>query len=161
MGGWNVKRVILLLVAGMLVAGVVMTATAAPKAQKVTLSLTEFKFSPAAVTVQAGVPVELTLVNKGSVQHEFMLYTMPKGLAPGTNMDEYAINNTYFKDIDEVVVEFADTGMVAAPVVFETEVKPKKSVTVKFTPTKKGTFEMGCHVEGHYEAGMKGTLTVK
>ena len=41
---------------------------------------------------------------------------------------------------------------------------PKSSVTTtdfKFTPNKKGTFEIGCHVEGHYEAGMKGILTVK
>jgi uncharacterized cupredoxin-like copper-binding protein len=36
-----------------------------------------------------------------------------------------------------------------------------KLVEVKFTPKKTGTFEIGCHVEGHYEAGMKGSLTIK
>mgnify|MGYP001610998524 CR=1 FL=1 len=32
---------------------------------------------------------------------------------------------------------------------------------MRFTPTKKGTFEFRCAVPGHYEAGMKGTITVK
>ncbi len=41
------------------------------------------------------------------------------------------------------------------------EVASNRSAEVKFTPKKTGTFEIGCHVEGHYEAGMKGSLTVK
>lgn len=51
--------------------------------------------------------------------------------------------------------------MVATPVLYETEVQVGRSAVITFTPKKKGTFEYGCHVEGHYEAGMKGTLTVK
>lgn len=38
---------------------------------------------------------------------------------------------------------------------------PGKSQSVRFTPTKKGTFEFKCTVPGHAEAGMKGTITVK
>ncbi len=133
-------------------------AAAAPK-QRVTITLTEFKFTPASVTLQAGVPAVITLVNKGTVKHEFMVYTRPARAVE--EWDEYAMANTYFQGIDEVEVEFAKQGAVAGTNLFEVEVQPNRTATLSFTPTKKGTFEMGCHVEGHYEAGMKGTLTVK
>ena len=48
------------------------------KAQKLTVTMTDFKFAPKTVTIRAGVPVELTVVNKGNVEHEFMLYVPPK-----------------------------------------------------------------------------------
>ena len=35
-----------------------------------------------------------------------------------------------------------------------------KTVTVEFTPTKSGTFELICTVPGHKEAGMVGTVVV-
>lgn len=148
---------VLLVVA--LLAMVSLGASAAPKTQKVTLTLTEFQFSPKNVTLQAGVPVELTLVNKGTVEHEFLLYAVPKGKVE--DMDAFALSTTYFKDTGEIVAEFPGVGMAAAPVLFETEVVKGKRVTLKFTPAKKGTFEYGCHVEGHYDGGMKGTLIVK
>jgi len=152
----DLARVLLVL---LLVAGLSLGATAAPKAQKITLTLREFAFSPNKLTLQAGVPVELTLTNKGTVEHEFLLYAVPKGKVD--DMDAFALSTTYFKDTGEIVAEFPGVGMAAAPVLFETEVLKGKSVVLKFTPTKKGTFEYGCHIEGHYEGGMKGTLTVK
>ena len=152
----NLARVFLVL---LLVAGLSLAATAAPKAQKVTLTMTDFKFTPNKVTVTAGTPVEITLVNKGKVEHEFMVYPAPKS-KPG-DWDEYLIPNTYFQKMGEVEVEFEGQGAVAGSSIFEAEVKAGKRATVHFTPNRKGTFEIGCHVEGHYEAGMKGTLTVK
>ncbi|MDQ7820875.1 MAG: cupredoxin domain-containing protein [Armatimonadota bacterium] len=134
-------------------------AAAAPKQQKVTVTLTEFKFTPATVTLQAGVPAVVTLVNKGTVEHEFMVYGRPAQAVD--DWDEYAMANTYFQGLGEVEVEFAKQGAVAGTNLFEVEVQPNRTATVVFTPTKKGTFEIGCHVEGHYEAGMKGTLVVK
>ena len=152
----GMARVVLVMV---LVAGLSLGATAAPKTQKVTITLREFAFAPNKLTLQAGVPVELTLTNKGTVEHEFLLYNVPKGKVD--DMDAFALSTTYFKNTGEIVAEFPGVGMAAAPVLFETEVVKGKSVVLKFTPAKKGTFEYGCHVEGHYEGGMKGTLTVK
>jgi uncharacterized cupredoxin-like copper-binding protein len=133
-------------------------AAAAPK-QRVTITLTDFRFTPATITLQAGVPAVITLVNKGTVEHEFMVYARPTKAVD--DWDEYAMANTYFRGIGEVEVEFAKQGAVAGTNLFEVEVQPNRTATVSFTPTTKGTFEIGCHVEGHYEAGMKGTLTVK
>ena len=61
----------------------------------------------------------------------------------------------------EVEVVFRNQGAGASTRNFEVELEKGKGATVLFTPSKKGTFEIGCHVEGHYEAGMKGTFVVK
>ncbi len=131
----------------------------AAKEQKITIVLNEFTFSPAKVALQAGVPAEIKLVNKGKVEHEFQVYVTPKGKV--SDWDEYAMANTYFKDMGEVETEFEGTGAVAGTRVFEVEVQAGKEAELKFTPARKGTFEMACHVAGHYEAGMKGVLTFK
>ncbi len=131
----------------------------AAKAQKITITLQEYSFTPTRVTLQAGVPVEIKLVNKGKLSHEFTVYTTPRGKV--SDWDEYAMTNTYFRDMGEVQTEFDGIGAAAGTRVFEVQVQPDKEAAVKFTPTRKGTFEIGCHVQGHYEAGMKGVWTVK
>lgn len=134
-------------------------AAGAAKEQKVTITLTDFKFTPAKITLRVGVPAEIALVNKDKVEHEFMVYATPKGKIP--DWDEYAMANTYFKNMGEVEGEFEGIGAVAGTSVFEVEVKAGKRAELIFTPTRKGTFEIGCHVEGHYEAGMKAVLVVR
>ncbi|HEY6073272.1 MAG TPA: cupredoxin domain-containing protein [Anaerolineales bacterium] len=151
-----------LLIVGMVVVLTCVLSAAAPgavKAQKISVTMTDFKFTPNKITLQTGTPVELTLVSRGKVEHEFMVYPAPKS-APG-DWDEYLIPNTYFQNMGEVEVEFEGQGAVAGTSLFEVVVKPGKRATVHFTPNRKGTFEIGCHAAGHYEAGMKGTLTVK
>lgn len=145
---------------GLALVGIVSVgALGAPKPQKVTLVLREFSFTPNKATVQAGVPVEITLTNKGAVDHEFLLYDVPKGKPD--DMDAWAIGHPYFKNTGEVVVEFPGTGMVAGEVLFETEVLKGKTAMISFTPKKKGAFEFGCMVEGHYAGGMHGILTIR
>jgi uncharacterized cupredoxin-like copper-binding protein len=39
-------------------------------------------------------------------------------------------------------------------------VKPGEKGTVTFTPQQAGTYTYYCHIQGHREAGMVGTLTV-
>ncbi len=131
------------------------------KEQKVTIVLSEFKFAPATVTLQAGVPTELTLVNRGAVIHEFSVYATPPAGKKITEWDEWVIPNTYFQGIGEVKSEIRGFGTTNGTVLFEFEVPKGRSVMIRFVPTRKGTFEMGCHQEGHYEAGMKGVLVVK
>jgi len=154
-----VRRMAAMLAVVLLVTGLTAVAAAAPKPQKISVTMTDFKFTPNKVAATVGTPIELTLINKGKVEHEFMVYPAPK-TAPA-DWDEYLIPNTYFQNMGEVEVEFAGQGAVAGTSLFEVEVKSGKRATVHFTPNKKGTFEIGCHVEGHYEAGMKGILTVK
>jgi len=95
---------------------------AAPSEQIVRITASEWKFQPAQLTVEAGVPVQLTELNGGTIQHDFSIEAL------GINL----------------------------PLL-----DPGKSQSVRFIPTKKGTFEFKCTVPGHAEAGMKGTITVK
>lgn len=39
--------------------------------------------------------------------------------------------------------------------------RPGEQVTVVFTAPRVGVYEMACHVPGHYERGMKGSLVVR
>lgn len=134
-------------------------AAGAPRMQKVTVTMTDFKFTPPTITLRAGVETEIVLVNKGKVQHEFMVYDPPKGKV--ADWDEFVMGATYFKNMGEIAGEFEGLGAVAGTSIFEVEVKAGKTAALIFTPNRRGTFEIGCHVEGHYEAGMKAVLVVK
>jgi uncharacterized cupredoxin-like copper-binding protein len=136
-------------------------ATGAAKGQKVAIVMTDFKFTPATITLQAGVPAEVTLVNRGAVMHEFSVYRTPPAGKKITEWDDWVVPNTYFQGIGEVKSEIEGFGTTNGTALFEFEVPKGRSVVIKFIPTRKGTFEMGCHQEGHYEAGMKGVLVVK
>ena len=155
--------VIVLGIVGVLVSCLTGPLGASPEAsseiQSVTVVMTGYRFSPSTVTLRAGVPVELTLVNKGNMEHDFSVYPVPPS-AP-KDWDAYVTTKSYFQDMDEVGVTFPRQGAVAGTRIFETEVSKGTIAVLDFTPTRKGVFEMGCHVTGHYEAGMKGSFIVK
>lgn len=136
-------------------------APAAGAVQRITIIMRDFSYSPNKVTVQAGTPVEITLVNRGKVAHEFMMYDLPKAMGSMGPMGghEWAEKTNYFRGHDVKVTG----GQIErkAGAVFEIVVGPGKSATIQFTPTKKGTFEISCQISGHYEAGQKGTITVR
>ncbi len=130
-------------------------------AQKVTIVMRDFSYTPAKVTLQSGVPAELTFVNKGKLAHEWMVYDMPKGMGMmgGENGHAWVEKTSYF----HMVPVTAAGGKVTrhGGDFMELKVAAGATATVKFTPTKKGTFEMGCMIEDHYEAGQHGVLVVK
>lgn len=101
------------------------------------VELSDFKFTPDKFIVPAGQQITLTLSNKGAVEHEFVI--IKKG--------------------EQVTIPFdADD---EEKVYWEHELEPGKTETVTFTaPSEPGEYEVICGVEGHLEAGMKGTLTV-
>lgn len=133
--------------------------TASPRKIELTVILNEFSFSPKAITVALGKKVEITLVNRGKQPHEFMVYTMPKAGMNVREIHDWAEENPAFKDL-EVEVEVAGVEVVAKQLL-EIEIPAGGKASLTFTPDKKGTFEIGCMIAGHYEQGMKGTLTVK
>ena len=110
--------------------------------QKVTIRLSEYKFEPARVEVRRGQPVELHLVNSGTVLHEFVGDLLAK-----TTVD-------------------VESGGAIALVhgIEELEVLPGSSVVLRFTPQTVGEFPFQCDAEdpvSHHEEGMKGTLVVR
>ncbi|MDR7543243.1 MAG: hypothetical protein QN120_03210 [Armatimonadota bacterium] len=137
----------------------------APTRIKVTMA--EYSFTPATITVKAGAPLDLILENKGSIAHTFMVYRKPKTEHKGTSAWwEYALANTYLQNIGEIMVHDRGVFVVSGTSVAEVSLEPGQKVTVTFTPSRKGAFEFGCHLAtggggSHYKAGMKGTLVVK
>jgi uncharacterized cupredoxin-like copper-binding protein len=101
------------------------------------ITTTDFAFTPNTWTVNADERVTLRLTNQSNTEHEWVL------LKAGAQV------TLPFDDDDEARIEF------------ESEVKPG-AVKVSFfrAPAKPGVFRIVCGIAGHLEAGMQGTLIV-
>ena len=157
----RVLRVISMLGLSAFLVSLSLGAVAGGAAQQIPITMRDFSYTPDRITLQAGVPVEITLVNRGKVKHEFIVYPMPKAGMSGIRLHEWAEDNSYFKGLQVVVEGRGIEVERKGPSVVEIQVGAGKSAVVKFTPAKKGTFEFACLIDGHYEAGQKGSLTVK
>lgn len=128
--------------------------------QRVTVVMDEYSFSPSTLTLPAGNRVEITLVNQGRLPHEFMVYPADPSMPMERRaMHEWVEENSMFKGV-EVTVE-VEGNTISAGELVEVVVKPGGSVTLRFVPTRAGTFEFACLIPGHYEQGQKGRLVVK
>ena len=65
--------------AAVLVAGAA-AAAASVVAQQITVTMREFSYTPDRIIVPVGKPVAITLINKGKLPHEFMIYDRPKSM---------------------------------------------------------------------------------
>lgn len=134
---------------------------------RINVEMGEWFFKPAKITVEAGTAVDIVLENKGSVAHNFMVYPKPATPPKGTpDWYEYVLRRTYFQDIGEIMIHRRGEFTVSGTRIAEVAVEPGKKVTLTFTPTRKGTFEIGCQLStggggSHAKAGMVGTLIVK
>ncbi len=89
-----------------------------------------YSFSPSTLTVAKGETVTFTVTSMGGLAHEFMV-----GPADAVAADTAG------------TPEVSDIGMMQS-----------KSVTTTFDGN--GPYAFACHATGHYEAGMRGTITV-
>ncbi len=133
---------------------------------RIMIAMSEYKFTPSMITLEAGNPVDITLENKGLLAHVFMVYTKPTKPFPSSASDrwEYVLANTYLQGAGEIMVYSRDEYIVAGTSISEITLEPGKKATLTFIPSKKGTFEFGCLLTSgpdHYKVGMVGTLTVK
>jgi plastocyanin len=90
-----------------------------------------YAFSPSSITVQRGETVTFVVTAMGPYTHEFMV-----GLADAVAAD----SATGTVEIDGITM------------------MQTKSVTYTFDGT--GPYAYACHATGHYDAGMKGTITI-
>lgn len=101
--------------------------------------LDELRFDPSEVEVRAGETVTFQVTNAGQLPHDFTLGD------EATQAEHEA--------------EMAESGMAAhgEPNVLTLQSGEQGELTWRFT--NPGSILYGCHVPGHYEAGMVGTLT--
>lgn len=107
----------------------------------VTIDMTDaMRFTPDALTVQEGDTVRFVVKNRGRMLHEMVIGT-PAELA------KHAAMMAKFPNM-----EHDEPYMV--------HVDPGKTGEIVWTFNRAGQFEFACLIAGHFEAGMRGTLTV-
>jgi uncharacterized cupredoxin-like copper-binding protein len=103
-------------------------------------------YSPSTFEVKAGVPVELTFVNEGELEHDFSILEIPVESVsePEAMSAEHEM----------------EMGAAAMDPALHVAAEPGATGHMTFTPTQPGSYEFYCTVPGHKDAGMVGTMTV-
>jgi uncharacterized cupredoxin-like copper-binding protein len=117
------------------------------------VTMTEFAFSPATITLTAGEKVTFKLKNTGVVEHDFMAGRQ------GTPGKGYALD-WIATAVDRATPPHTHAGEAAMGEGMRVAADWMRTLTV-VVPQDKGEYEFGCFVPGHYEAGMKGKLIIK
>jgi uncharacterized cupredoxin-like copper-binding protein len=153
------KRTLASFAAALLVPGAPISTVASPHAQEIRLVLREYSFMPKLITFHVGMPVKLILVNMGDRDHEFQVYSVPK--TSPRDWNTYAMAYTYFRDMGEIDVALPGEAEIGTTTLFKVHVAPGASVTIWFTPQRKGMFQMASHNPGEFEREMRGLVVVK
>lgn len=99
----------------------------------------QLHFDPAVLSVRQGETVTFLVTNVGSVAHEFLI-------------GDAAMQAQHESEMANGGMSMGMTDAVDLPA--------GKSVTFVRTFGDPGVLLYGCHIPGHYAAGMKGTITV-
>ena len=99
------------------------------------------KMEPAQVSVKVGQPVTFVVTNTGAIDHEFYL---------GDQADQEA----------HEMEMMSSMGPMSMDGTMGFTVRPGDAKDLTFTFDKPGEMLAGCHVTGHYPAGMKMTIKV-
>jgi uncharacterized cupredoxin-like copper-binding protein len=111
------------------------------KMETVTVTMTEYAFSPSPIVLKEGVPTRLVLKNAGKEAH-------------------YFVAEQFFRGIATRKVQGSD-GEIKAPYFTAVEVYPGKMLEWFLVPAQKGEYELLCTVKGHAGHGMKGKIEVR
>ena len=136
-----------------------------PAAQPVLIVMNEFSFTvgssppppgfpPVIATLPAGGSVLVTLRNEGHIVHE---WRVGRTVLPGGGYEDDLLAT-----MRPEVLSGTGYRLVDAPDGLKIEVDSGAAVTLRLgVPTEaSGTWEMGCFVPGHYQAGMNATLRI-
>jgi len=126
-------------------AALILAACSGPRLQELSLKAEDFSFQPSSFEVTAGRPVRLTMMNDGTLEHDFSILEIPMETMGATS----------------VPMEGHDMTAMGEEAQLHMAVAMGTSNTIEFTPTKPGTYEFFCTVAGHKEAGMVGTMVVQ
>jgi uncharacterized cupredoxin-like copper-binding protein len=109
----------------------------------ITVNMNEFDYEPDELTLKAGQPYKLELINTGKKKH---YYTAPE----------------FFRSIATRKVQSNKDGEIKAPYFLALEMMAEGGqLDLYFVPVKKGKYPVICTIDDHQEQGMEGTITVE
>lgn len=122
--------------------------TGAPASTAQPMTLTRFevtltdplRMEPAAMTVPIGVPVTFVVTNLGAIDHEF--YLGDETAQSGHEQEMQSMGGMMHDEPAGIALD------------------PGQTKELTFTFVELGATLAGCHVTGHYAAGMKAAITV-
>jgi uncharacterized cupredoxin-like copper-binding protein len=118
-------------------------ASADVAARTVTVTLSDdMRFTPANWQATSGETVRIQLVNTGKVRHEFIIGTEAELQAHAEEMKKSSADHKHHHASNAVSVAPGATG------------------ELMWTFTDAGVLHLACFEPGHYEAGMRGTISV-
>lgn len=100
----------------------------------------DIRFEPTRIAVKAGDTIKFDIANTGVLEHEFLL----------ADAAEQVEHEKEVQATPDMKMDHPNGVLIA----------PGKTATLIWTFTKPGTLQYGCHVPGHFAAGMVGQLTV-
>ncbi len=116
-------------------------ASAGAAALRIEVQLTDaLRIEPAEMTVKAGQPVTFIVTNTGAIDHEFYL------------------GDEAMQAEQEAMMQ---AGQMAHDTAESISLKPGETKELTYTFGTAGQTIAGCHVAGHYIAGMKATITIE
>ena len=150
-------------------------ASAAEASRSIEVVMGDMTFNPRELDIRAGETVRFVLINKGQLLHEFnlgdaamhaehqqeMLKMQQSGLLTPTAMapamDHSSMNPSSMSHgsmgHDQAGMRHDDPNSVL--------VEPGKTAELTWTFSQATRLEFACNIPGHYQAGMKGDLTVR
>jgi len=102
--------------------------------------LDTMRFVPHQIAVKQGETIRFVITNEGQMLHEFVIGTQKV-------LDEHAALMVKFPNMEHSEQYMAHVGV-------------GKTKDLVWTFNRPGTFDFACLIAGHYQAGMKGTITV-
>lgn len=156
------RSFLILLAAAMLATGTLAVAQEVERVELV-IELREFSFTVAGgeanapIVLEVGRPYRLVFANVGMMEHEVLIgrtVVMDNGMPDG--YENHLLDTVPVRVVGDEW-EVGTSGFV------EVELEPGESVTihVTLTPDLIGTWEIGCFVPGHYQAGMSAPVVVQ
>lgn len=121
-------------------------------ARIIEITMADLHFTPTVITLRQGERVTLRFRNLGTLEHEFMAGLRPIG-SKGFQQDWIATAAKNVPSHTHTGEEHLGLGVRVAP-----DWYGSLDLIVPNTP---GEYEFGCFVPGHYEAGMRGKITVR
>lgn len=134
----------LLLLVGCSAGGPAASPIAASNARVITIELMDFRFVPAVVDVRVGESVRFIVVNRSDLPHELFIGT------PEDQERHHALHLAAAPEMQDRVDE-GSTGVY---------VPGRGTAQLLYRAESPGDLVIGCHLIGHFEAGMRGVLRV-